>query len=292
MRGYESSLVIQRVTFEHSGEFVCKARNVVKRVKKEVQSSLIKISVKGSPQILEFKSVNEIVVKSGDNVDIKVPFCSNPSPSIDWIIVSGENMISLTEGTRYGRFTADIKQDNRAGHCYQALLRIMGAHPADSNTYILEIENDEGGVKKNVKLSVIDESPKIEFLIAIIVGGIITILLLTLVIIYFVKANSCVRDKSCKSETGSSQTDIESCHSNQSIGQKKKAIPPDATYATSGSDVKLNSSLRPDILNIYSEILNPFTASEKLRRKEYKSQGVDCKLNSSYTSYSAFEDSL
>lgn len=299
VRGYESSLVLQKVGFEHSGEFVCKAKNVVNRVKKEVQSDLIKVSVKGAPRILEFKSVNEIIVKSGDNVDIKIPFCSNPTPSIDWIIGlpgSDEKMISLTSGTRYGRFTAEIVREDGAGHCYQALLRIMGAHPADSNIYIVEIENDEGGVKKSVKFSVIDDAPKIEFLIAIIVGSILTILLLTLVILYAVKANSCTASKKCTSEAGSSHTDIESCHSNLSSSQRKKAIPPDAIYCTSepaGLAVKSTGGLRPDLLNIYSEILNPFSASEKLRRKEYKSQGVDCQLKSSlYSNSSTSEDSL
>ena len=291
IRGYEPILVIQAVTFEHSGEFVCKARNVVKSVKKEVQSSLIKVSVKGSPQILDFKFSNEIVVKSGDNVDISVPLCSNPSPSIDWIIVSGKNMISLTGGTRYGRFTADIERDDMAGHCYHAILRIMGAHPSDSNNYILEVENDEGGVKKSVKLSVIDESPKIEFLIAIIVGIVITILLITLVIVYTVKANSCSVDKTCKSETGSNQTDTESCHSNQSIRKKKKAIPPDAVYAASESSIS-KVTANPDLLNIYSEILNPLTTSEKLRRKEFKSQGVHCQLKSGYNNHLVSEESL
>ena len=107
VRGYESSLIIQAAGFEHSGEFVCKARNIVKRVKNEVQSDLIRVSVKGSPQIIEFKSVNEIVVKSDDNVDIKVPFYSNPPPSIDWIIgLAGQakNVIS-------GRFTAAIERE-------------------------------------------------------------------------------------------------------------------------------------------------------------------------------------
>ena len=77
----------------------------------------------------------------------------------------------------------------------------MGAHPADTNTYIVEIENDEGGVKKTVTVSVIDDSPKIEFLIAITVGTILTILFLTLVILYAVKANACIKkSKKCQSE--------------------------------------------------------------------------------------------
>ena len=185
---------------------------------------MISVSVKGAPYIPEFKSVNEIIVKSGYNVDIEIPFCSDPTPSVNWIIGlpgSDVNKISLSSGTRYGRFSAEIESDNGAGqNCYQAVLRIMGAHPSDTNTYIVEIENDEGGVKKTVTISVIDDSPKIEFLIAIIVGSILTILLLTLVILYAVKANSCMKTKQCKSESGSSKTDTESCHSNLSSGKK------------------------------------------------------------------------
>ena len=149
-------------------------------MKKEVQSDLIHVSVKGPPHIQEHTSVNEIIVRSGDNVDIKIPFCSNPSPSVDWIMFlpgSSENMISLISGTRYGRFTAEIERKESELHCYRAILKIMGAHPADSNAYTVEIENNEGGIKKTIMISVIDDSPKIEFLIAIIVGSILTILL-------------------------------------------------------------------------------------------------------------------
>ena len=60
------------------------------------------------------------------------------------------NMISLKSGTSYGRFTAEIERDESELHCYQTVLRIMGAHPRDSNTYIVEIEIDDGGVKKTL----------------------------------------------------------------------------------------------------------------------------------------------
>ena len=47
-----------------------------------------------------------------------------------------------------------------------------------------------------------------------------------------------------------------------------------------------------DSLNVYSEILDPFTASEKLRRKELKSQGVHCQLKAGYNNHLVSEDSL
>jgi hypothetical protein len=254
---------------------------------------LISVNVKGAPYIPEFKSTSEIIVKSGNNVDVEIPFCSDQTPSVSWIIHlpgSDENKISLSSGTRYGRFSAEIEIENGAGqHCYQAVLRIMGAHPSDTNTYVVEIQNDEGGVKKTVNISVIDDSPKIEFLIAIIVGSILTILLLTLVILYAVKANSCMAKKKCKSEAISSHTDTESCHSNLSCGNGKKAIPPDAVYWDSIPEVlaiRSKSDLKPDVLNLYSKTLNPFSASDKLKRREYKSQGLACQLNSSQSATS------
>ena len=60
--GYESSLVIQNIGFEQSGDFVCKAKNVVNSLKKEVQSDIISVNIKGAPYISEFSSVSEIIV--------------------------------------------------------------------------------------------------------------------------------------------------------------------------------------------------------------------------------------
>ena len=76
-----------------------------------------------------------------------------------------------------------------------------------------------------------DDYPKMEFLIVITVGTIVTILVLTLVILYAVKANSCMKkSKKCQSEAGSSHTYTERCHSNTCNIYRKKAMPPDAVY--------------------------------------------------------------
>ena len=99
-----------------------------------------------------------------------------------------------------------------------------------------------------------------------------------------------MKSNKCKSEAGSSHTDTESCHSNIRCGNRKKAIPPDAVYWDSVRDcpnIKTRDNVKPDLLNLYSEIVNPFSASEKLKRKEFKSQGVDCQLNLSLYSRSS-----
>ena len=49
VRGYEPSLVIQNIGIQHSGEVVCEAK-----VKKEVQSDLISVIVKGASHIPDF----------------------------------------------------------------------------------------------------------------------------------------------------------------------------------------------------------------------------------------------
>ena len=84
--------------------------------------------------------------------------------------------------------------------------------------------------------------------------------MLTLEILYAVKANCCKKSNMCKSEAGHSHTDTESCSSNTSNINRKKAIPPNAVYLDSvqeGPANKSNSNMRPDLMNIYSDILNP-----------------------------------
>merc|ERR1712203_1309271 len=119
--------------------------------------------------------------------------------------------------------------------CYISTLRILGVHPSDSRSP-LELANMHGIDEYAVRLVVIDTAVSQEIFIAIVVGGILTILLFSLIIIYMVKADKC-----CSSETSNKltkaeverQEDVESCHSSTVSGNTDKTvIPPDALYGT------------------------------------------------------------
>ena len=46
-RGYEDKLVIEDTTYDHQGEYVCQAVNVIGDQKKEVQSEPLRVEVRG-----------------------------------------------------------------------------------------------------------------------------------------------------------------------------------------------------------------------------------------------------
>merc|ERR1719461_1355099 len=86
VRGYEPNLVIESVHYEHQGEFVCKASNLVGGEKREIQSRPIDMSVKGKPKISGYNIKSELVVKTGEDASLSVEFCANPPPKQSWNI--------------------------------------------------------------------------------------------------------------------------------------------------------------------------------------------------------------
>merc|ERR1711994_990750 len=184
--------------------------------------------------------------------------------------------------------------------CYIATLRILGVHPSDSRSYPLELANMHGIDEYAVRLVVIDTAVSQEIFIAIVVGGILTILLFSLIIIYMVKADKC-----CSNETSNKLTkeEVESCHSSTVSGNTDKTvIPPDALYGTAEKKKQgpfqehlFNDSaerLRPDLLsattsrsespnqpNTYNELCFPKASNcGSMKRKKQRDQGVECQL--------------
>jgi len=154
----------------------------------------------------------------------------------------------------------DHLADTDTRDCYVASLRILGVHPADARSYPLHLTNEHGRDEFGVKLVVIDTAVSQEIFIAIVVGGTITILIFSLLIIYLVKADKCCRAADTKHTSEADKADIESCHSSTVSGNTDKTvIPPDALYATADKrrplhfpDHIFNDShekLRPDLLS-------------------------------------------
>ena len=311
MRGYEPNLMIESVNYEHQGEFVCKANNIVGGEKREIQSEPIVVTVKGKPKISGYSVKSELVVKTGEDATIAVEFCANPKPKQTWNIgpVGSEgNTVELNSRTRHGRFVVDHLAPAQVADCYVASLRILGVHPADSRQYPLQLINEHGLDEFSVKLVVIDTAVSQEIFIAIVVGGILTILLFSLIIIYLVKADKCCSKENKPREAD--KVDVESCHSSTVSGHTDKTvIPPDALYGTAEkkrqhvlpfSEHLFNDSherLRPDLLSAtnsrsgspsqpgegrataYNDLCFPKAANcGSMKRKKQRNQGVECQL--------------
>lgn len=316
VRGYDRELVISSIGYEHQGEFVCGAKNSVG----EVQSDPVRVEVRGAPSVAKVAMVSEVVVRTGEDANLEVEFCSDPVPVLKWNLgpVGGQSAdIVLSSNQRHGRFVVDNPRPVPAKDCYVGVLRILGAHPSDSRDYVLELENDHGADLFSVKLVVIDTQVSQEIFIAIVVGGILTVLLLSLIIIYLVKADKCCggkgAEKAAGQDGGSDRTDVESCHSGAS-STHATILPPDALYGTVDKSRKINPDhlfndskerLRPDLLPsrsgspnqpldgrpinndlrpTYNDLCFPKSSNcGSMKRK--RNQGVDCQLSSSTYGY-------
>ena len=192
IRTYTQEFVIENVTYDYQGEFVCKATNEINGEERTVQSDPVKVEVTGAPQVLRYKAKERVMVPIGADAALEVEFCANPVSNQSWHLDNGSgNKVILASGTAHGRFFADsVKNHPNRPDCYISTLRINGAHPTDSHTYELRLSNLHGVDTHTIHLAV-QEHVAQEYLIAVVIGCVISLLLLILVTIYMVKAGKC-----------------------------------------------------------------------------------------------------
>ena len=158
VRGYEKTLIISNVSYDHQGQFVCKAFNKIRGEERSVQSEPIRVEVSGAPQVMKYNAPREVRVQNGEDATLEVIFCSDPLPKQAWHLGdlgsgAGNNII-LAAGTGHGRFVAESVKKFDREDCYVSVLRINGAHADDSHFYQLRLTNDHGTDTHSIRLVV------------------------------------------------------------------------------------------------------------------------------------------
>lgn len=153
IRGYTQQLYIENVTYEHHGEFVCKAVNEINGETRAVQSDPILVKVTGAPQVLRFGVPTDVIVEDGQDAILEARFCADPLPEQLWHLGDSGNNIILAAGTTHGRFVAEIVRKVKE-NCYISALRVNAASPGDSNEYELRLANIHGSDSYRVRLTV------------------------------------------------------------------------------------------------------------------------------------------
>ena len=146
IRGYEKHLFIRNVSYEHQGDFVCKAMNSINGETRSVQSEPIGVNVSGAPQVMKYSTNHEVRVQNGADAALEVFFCADPVPKAAWDLGDAAgvgNSIVLATGTGHGRFVVESKKSER-DNCYVSTLKINGAHPSDSHGYQVRLSNSHG----------------------------------------------------------------------------------------------------------------------------------------------------
>jgi len=275
IRGYEKQLVIDNVTYDHQGEFVCKAVNVIRGEERAVQSDPIKVEVSGAPQVMRYTNQHEVSVQKGEDASLEVLFCGDPLPLQSWYLgdISGNsgNHVILASGTGHNRFVAESARKADREDCYYSTLRINGAHPTDTHAYQLRLSNGHGNDTHTVHLVVRDHVSQESLIAVILVAVILTLLVLVLVCIYCCKSERGSGGGGCCGRSGGSggkpsakefkpadleseKTDVDSTHSSNLSNFPEKVvvpgssagsavIPPDALYATSEKHHKAHNMI-------------------------------------------------
>lgn len=192
-RGYEDKLVIEDTTYDHQGEYVCEAVNVIGDQKKVVQSEPLRMEVRGAPQVLRYSVAKEVEAVSGRDVRLEMEVCSDPIPSKttwDWGSLRVEAGQDL-----HGRYLAEqMVQHPEREDCYIARLVVKKVSPADSRRYFLHVENAHGTDRYAVALNV-KEPVSMASVIGVVIALLVLFVILVIVLLYaYKKQKLCFKD--------------------------------------------------------------------------------------------------
>jgi len=184
-RGYEDKLIIDDTTYDHQGEYVCEAVNVIGDQKKIVQSEPVRMEVRGAPQVLRYSVAKEVEAVSGRDVRLEMEVCSDPIPSKttwDWGSLRVEAGQDL-----HGRYLAEqMVQHPEREDCYIARLVVKKVSPTDSRRYFLRVENAHGEDRYAVELNV-KEPVSMASVIGVVIGLLVLFVILVIVLLYAYK---------------------------------------------------------------------------------------------------------
>ncbi|XP_045117706.1 irregular chiasm C-roughest protein-like isoform X3 [Portunus trituberculatus] len=184
VRGHNATLLLEDVTYEHQGEYVCVASSVIREQTLEDRSEPIIVEVVGAPQVLRYTVERNMQVEKGQDAVIQIVFCSDPRPfSTSWEWGS----LRLEAGNGRGRYVAEnLAQQDVREDCYSAKLRVQGVDVTDSRDYILNVQNDKGADRYAVGLRV-NEPVSMSTVIGIVIACLVILVLVTLIVLYAFK---------------------------------------------------------------------------------------------------------
>lgn len=243
VRGNHRVLRLDNLGFEDSGHFTCAAHNLVRGEERITQAEPVTLRITGPPR-MDLQPGTRFEALSGSEAALEVVLCGEPRPEVRWSL----GTLLLTAGTEHDRFrAAPLSPLPSHRHCYISRLLLAHTDSQDSRHYQVTAENRLGSETQSLEL-VVHESGQLEVFIAVSVGGVLTILTLTLIIGYvLVTRGGCCpvaswegEHKSDQSELGSDRTGLGSPDSTTLVGAP---IGPDGCLVGSAVPAALLYSL-------------------------------------------------
>ena len=132
----EALLTIDNVGYQHGGELLCEASNVMGTRLGDVY----RVSVEGRPVIQNHPTGNSFTIMSGDMFSFIVEVCSHPEPSVTWLKDSQEIHSHSLERVR--------------GKCYLSTLQLPNLDHYDAGQYRVTVSNLLGDDSVTMQLRV------------------------------------------------------------------------------------------------------------------------------------------
>ena len=129
-------LTIDKADYQHAGEFLCEASNVMGTSLGDVY----KVSVEGKPVIQNPPKEKNFTIMTGDKFSFAIEVCSHPEPIVSWFKDSQEIHSHSRERVREG--------------CYLSTLRLRDVGLADAGQYRLVVSNPLGDDSVTIMLRV------------------------------------------------------------------------------------------------------------------------------------------
>eukprot|EP00094_Tigriopus_californicus_P013464 TCALIF_13024-PA protein Name:"Similar to KIRREL Kin of IRRE-like protein 1 (Homo sapiens)" AED:0.12 eAED:0.13 QI:0/0.83/0.76/0.92/0.91/1/13/506/759 len=194
-RGYEERLILEDTTYDHQGDYVCEAINMIGGQKKIVQSEPVHIEVRGAPQVLRYSVAKEVEAISGRDVRLEMDVCSDPVPSRttwDW----GTHRVDAGQDL-HGRYLAEqMVEHPEREDCYVARLLVRKVSPSDSKRYFLDVENIHGTDRYAIGL-IVKDPVSMASVIGVVIALLVLFVLMVIVLLYAYKRQKmCFKDGS------------------------------------------------------------------------------------------------
>ena len=197
--GRGSVLILENNNNNYSlgGSYECRAGNTVRGQHRVHTGSVISLEVRGPPILLHqnnnisAKETEEerglVSASSGENVEIRVDFCSNPKSEIQWRDGNG-NILSET-----GPGQPDVRVNiiELSDLCYASSLTLLNVNSAShSDFYSIKLENEFGTLTEEFHLLLAPGWVSTELVVGTGSGLLLTLLLLLFVMISLCRGRS------------------------------------------------------------------------------------------------------
>ena len=179
------------------GSYECRAGNIVRGQHRLHTGSVISLEVRGPPILLhqnknisaeKTEEVRSLVsARSGENVELRVDFCSNPKSEIQWTDGNG-NILSET-----GPGQPDVRVNiiELSELCYASSLTLLNVDTSShSDLYSIKLENEFGTLTEEWRVVLAPGWVSAELVVATCSGLAITLLLLLFVMISVCRSRS------------------------------------------------------------------------------------------------------